>query len=178
MELPEVELHDITDRDYPHIRTEPEKSMLVGMLDWVREGVMLKSGGLTDQQASRRLVASDSTIVGIIKHLAFAEDIWFTERFANEGFPEPFGSAPFDEDPDWEFHSASDDGLEACLALYVASCARSRSITERFDLDDLGDHGRMPFTLRFALNHMVTETARHLGHIDILREQLDGGVGG
>ena len=172
-----MERHEITDRDHPHVRTEPEKDMLVALLDWVREGVVLKSAGLTDEQAGRRLVVSDSTIVGIIKHLAFAEDIWFTERFANEGYPEPFASAPFDDDPDWEFNSATSDGLEATVALYADSCARSRDVTVRFDLDDLGHHGRMPFTLRFALNHMITETARHLGHIDILREQIDGGVG-
>ena len=62
--------------------------------------------------------------------------------------------------------------------LYEAACARSRAIAAEHGLDDIGaDTGRREFTLRFALLHLVEETARHLGHLDILREHLDGTTG-
>lgn len=171
------ELHEISQRDYPRNRTVGEKESLTTMLDWAREGVMVKVAGLTDDQAGRRLVESDTTVAGIVKHLAYAEDIWFTHRFANSDMPEPFGSAPWDEDADWEFNSAPAEGLEACVDLYRAAVVRSRAVTDGADLDDLGHRGQEPYTLRYMLVHMIVETARHLGHLDILREQLDGGVG-
>ncbi len=172
-----TELHEISQRDYPLDRTADEKETLTTMLDWVREGVVVKVAGLTDEQAATRLVPSATTAVGIVKHLAYAEDIWFTQRFAGHPMPAPFADAPWDEDRDWEFSSAPGDGLDACLALYRAAIERSRAVTAAAGLDDLGHEGRVPYTMRYVLVHLIVETARHLGHLDILREQTDGGVG-
>lgn len=171
------QLHVISDRDYPLDRTAGEKETLTTMLDWVREGVRVKVVGLSDEAAARRLVESDTTAVGIVKHLAYAEDIWFTHRFADRPMPEPFAGAAWDDDPDWEFNSAPGDGLAACVELYEAACARSREVAAAAALEQEGHQGRVPYTLRYVLIHMIVETARHLGHLDILREQTDGGVG-
>ena len=100
--------------------------------------------------------------------------------------PEPWRSAPFDDDPDWELHSAVDDPPEALLAQYRESCDRSRAATAEVlaagGLDALSvAESRRPgegrFSLRWILLHLIEETARHNGHADLIRESIDGLTG-
>jgi hypothetical protein len=166
------------ERAYPDVDTADERTMLEGMLEWYREGVVRKFAGLSSADAGRSLVGSSTTMAGILKHLALVEDAWFTDRFAGLPNPEPWASAPFDDDPDWEFHSAPHEDVGQLLALYEAACARSRAAAEGHDLDERQRGERpTPFNLRFAYVHMIEETARHLGHLDVLRELTDGGTG-
>ncbi|MFI5045081.1 MAG: DUF664 domain-containing protein, partial [Acidimicrobiales bacterium] len=112
-------------------------------------------------------------------HLALDEDAWFTYRFADGGSPPPWDTAPLDVDDDWDFHSAKDDSVEEVLELYAAACDRSRAVTAAAtgDLDTPAAVEWADFTLRWVLVHMLEETARHMGHIDILRELIDGRTG-
>ena len=151
--------------------------MLEAMLDWYRDGVLAKVHGIDDHAAHRAVVRSGTTISGLVKHLASAEDDWLTHRFAGNAQPEPWASAPFDEDVDWEFHSATAEPLAASVALYGAACERSRAVCVGAELDQLSRAGDPRFSLRFALVHLIEETARHLGHLDILRELADDSVG-
>jgi uncharacterized damage-inducible protein DinB len=159
-----------------------ERTMLNAFLDYHRATLEWKVEGLRDEDAHRVAVPTSAlTLGGLVKHLALVEDSWFTDRFAGLGEPEPWASAPFDEDRDWELHSAADDTLDELLALYRAACERSRAvIASAASLDDLsastsreGEH----FTLRWILFHMIEETARHNGHADLLREAIDGETG-
>ncbi|MBX3287127.1 MAG: DUF664 domain-containing protein [Actinobacteria bacterium] len=121
---------------------------------------------------------SSTSIAGLVKHLALVEDSWFTHRFAGRAEPEPWASADWDADPDWEFHSAAEDPIDDLVDLYRAACDRSRAVATAAALDDLGvDRARAEFTLRFALVHLLEETARHLGHVDVLVELLTGTTG-
>lgn len=88
------------------------------------------------------------------------------------------GKRPFRSDPDREFHSANEQPLGDVVALYEASCTRSRAVTANLDMDHtaVDERGRT-ITLRFVLVHLVEETARHLGHLDVLRELADGKTG-
>jgi Protein of unknown function (DUF664) len=165
------------ERRFPAIHAADERTMLEGMLEWYREGVVGKFTGLSSPDAGRSLVSSSSTMAGILKHLALVEDSWFTERFTGQPIPEPWASAPFDDDPDWEFHSAPRDDVGDLVALYEAACARSRVAAAGHDLDEVHHGEPRPFTLRFAYVHMIEETARHLGHLDVLRELTDGATG-
>ncbi|MGZ4758076.1 MAG: mycothiol transferase, partial [Acidimicrobiales bacterium] len=122
------------------------------------------------------------TLAGLIKHLALVEDTWFVERMDGRPRPEPWLSAPFDDDPDWDFHSATDDTPDELLALYRAACDRSRAVVAGHDdlgalsvAQGRGDEGH--FSLRWILLHMIEETARHNGHADLLRESIDGLTG-
>jgi catechol 2,3-dioxygenase-like lactoylglutathione lyase family enzyme len=151
-----------------------ERSMLTGMLDWYREGIVVKVAGLSQELAVARVVRSETTIAGIVKHLAFVEDGWFTSSLAGRPDPEPYDP----DDPVWDFRTARDEPLADSIALYEAACARSRAVTAELDLDHVGaDTSRRVFTLRWVLLHMIEETARHLGQLDILRELADGTVG-
>jgi uncharacterized damage-inducible protein DinB len=168
----------LSERTFPPIRDADERTMLTSLLDWYRDGVIVKASGLTDVQAAQQLVGSSSTISGLVKHLAFVEDYWFDVMFAGNPERPPFDTVDWEADPDWEFRTAREDHIADLVAMYEQACARSRTTAAAFDLDRLGvDTSRYAFTLRFVLVHMLEETARHLGHLDILREQIDGGVG-
>ena len=166
------------ERAYPDIDAADERTMLEGMLEWYREGVLRKFAGLSSADVKRSFLGSSTTMAGILKHLALVEDSWFTERFAGLPTPDPWAGAPWDDDRDWEFHTAVDDDLGDLLALYEAACARSRAAAEGHHLDEmLRGERTTPFNLRFAYVHLIEETARHLGHLDVLRELTDGGTG-
>jgi hypothetical protein len=170
-------------------RTDPdlvadELTTLTQFLEFHRATVLEKVDGLTRDELNRRAVPTSAlTLAGLVKHLAFVEDDWFQVRLLGQPDPEPWASAPFADDPDWEFHSAHLDDPTDLVALYQAACERSRAAVARVggDLDALSvahdRHTGGPYSLRWILVHMVEETCRHNGHIDLLREAIDGSVG-
>ena len=166
-----------TPREYPADRTADERTTLLMMRAWYRQGMVTKVAGLSNEAARRRLVPSATAIVSVVKHLALVEDHWFTYHFAGLPEMEPWASAPFDQDPDWDYNSAFGDTLADTLTLYQAACDRSDVIIEHAELDQISVRPERVFTLRFVLVHMIEETARHLGQLDILRELLDGSTG-
>ena len=169
---------DTGERPFPPLRTADELEMLIGMLDWYRDAVIAKVDGIAPAVAAARPLGSATTIAGLVKHLALVEDSWLEDRFAGNPEPEPWRSAPWDDDRDWEFTSAPTEPFADSLALYRAAIERSRRTVAGRGLDDLAANaGDRPFTLRFVLVHLIEETARHLGHLDILRELLDGTTG-
>ena len=155
--------------------------MLIGLLDWYRDGVIAKATGMPQHLAVATPLRSPSSVAGLVKHLALVADSWFSIRFAGNPEMEDWAEADFDVDPDWEFHTAIDEPLELQIDRYRRACADSRAIIAAHDLDDMSaqSSGTPPehFNLRWAITHMLEETARHLGHLDILRELLDGGTG-
>jgi uncharacterized damage-inducible protein DinB len=116
----------------------------------------------------------------LLKHLALVEDSWIQERFLGLPEVEPWASAPWDQDRDWDFHSAADDDPEQLRDLYRAACERTRTAVAAASLDDLSRaprrDGHHP-SLRWILLHLLEETSRHNGHADLLREAIDGEVG-
>jgi hypothetical protein len=160
-----------------------ELTMLSQYMDFHRATFLSKVEGLTQQQLGTRSIAtSELTLAGLAKHLALNEDSWFGEVLTGTPLPEPWASAPFDEDPDWEFHTAPGDAPEDLVALYDAACARSRAhVAGVGDLDalsvELSRKEDQQFSLRWILLHMIEETARHNGHADLLREAIDGVTG-
>lgn len=168
-------------------RTDPdlqadERTSLVEFLDYHRATFQNRIDGLDHEQLNRRLAPSSLTLASLTKHLALVEDSWFHEDFLGVALPEPWSSAPFDEDRDWEMHSAVDDDPAYLASLYAAACERSRAIVAAAEsLDTLsariGEREGKAFSLRWILLHMIEETARHNGHADFLREAIDGVVG-
>jgi uncharacterized damage-inducible protein DinB len=153
-----------------------ERTMLDGWLDLHRELVARKCAGLSDEQALRSLVPSATTVFGLVKHLVWVERGWFEQHLAGtELTDKPYS----DEDPDGDFRPAPGETLAGVLQDYAETCARSRDIVASMSLDDVGRTPRRgrDVTVRWVLTHMIEETARHNGHLDILREQLDGTTG-
>jgi hypothetical protein len=151
-----------------------ERAMLESMLDFYRATVVNKVAGLTDSQAFTAAVPpSTLTPATVVKHLAGTERFWFSIDFADLDVTWPWT----DDDLHSNFRIEPGDTLAAIVTDYVEECARSRRAIADADLDDSARGEDMDFTLRFALLHMVEETARHCGHLDLLREVTDGAVG-
>jgi uncharacterized damage-inducible protein DinB len=120
------------------------------------------------------MVPSGTSLLGLVKHLAYVERWWFQEVWAGQPATYPFSET----DPDADWRIEPDETTEGVLGLYRGECARSREIVAAApSLDEVAHHPRRKLTRRWILVHMIEETARHNGHADILREQLDGATG-
>lgn len=170
---------DQSSRVEPVSRVRPtesgtERETLTSMLDYLRATVVNKVAGLSDAEAAMMSVTpSTLTPAGLVKHLTGAERFWFSIDFAAADLPFPW--------PDDNHHAGFDlepgDTLSGLVAAYEAECARSSEVVAAADLDDLAKAEGMNFNLRYALSHMIEETARHCGHLDFLREAIDGKTG-
>lgn len=159
-----------------------ELESLTSFLDFQRATIVRKVEGLDDAAAGRRAVPpSTLTLAGLVKHLSLVEESWFVRVFEGGELGEPWASAPFDTEPDWDFDSAADDSVADLISLYERACATSRDVVARAgSLDQMSvrqsrRHGAV--SLRWIMLHMIDETARHAGHADLLREATDGETG-
>lgn len=153
-----------------------ERAALEQHLDFCREAVVARIADLDDESASRQpLPATNFTVGGVVKHLAWAEDRWFVGKLMGLPLPEPWRSAPLADHPDWRFESGRDDSVTDVVTLYRGACQRSRDAAAGYDsLDAIAAEisGQARVTLRWLLLHMVEEAAWHLGHLDLLRDGL------
>ena len=155
-----------------------ERTQLATFLDYVRDTARAKCEGVSTQDArSAPLPGSPlMTLCGLISHLRWVEYSWFQVVFLGEEDAGPWT----EEDPDREMRIAVDAPLADLLADYEQQAARYRTLVAGHSLDDTA---RRPIRdgrhvdLRWILLHLIEETARHNGHIDILRELADGETG-
>ncbi|WP_280297803.1 DinB family protein [Nocardia neocaledoniensis] len=148
-----------------------ERALLENTLDRNREALVATLRGLSEQEARRRLVASLTTPISLVKHAAAAERIWFQRFWAGLDASECDGYSERDEGT---FAVADDETVAEVIAEYERAGQRSREIAARFALDDTIDiPGEGTVSMRWTLLAMIEEFARHAGHGDILREQID-----
>ena len=165
----------------PFAGTEIEH--LLGSLERLRATFAWKVRALDAAGLSYRFLSSSLSLGGLIKHLARAEDEIFTRKLGGEEVSEPWRSAPWSDDPEWDFNSAKQDSPEKLYALWTATINRSRASTARALSDGGLDHetsliwAGLNVTLRRLLFDLVEEYGRHTGHADLLREAVDGVVG-
>ncbi len=160
-----------------------EVEHLIASLERLRATFAWKARGLDAAGLSFRLPSSSLTVGRLLKHLSRAEDEMFTRKLWGEPVSEPWASAPWDDDPDWDFTSADADSPEELYAMWTATVTRSRaSVRRALELGGL-DHetaygwaGNV-MSLRRLLFDLVEEYGRHTGHADLLREAIDGVVG-
>jgi uncharacterized damage-inducible protein DinB len=149
-----------------------ERAMLLAYLQRQRDLIAWKVNGLPDDQARSVATPSGMTIHGIVRHLEKAERYWLLRWFAGQQGP----------DLDCIGESLDDDmrvpegiALADLLANYATETRRCDEVVAAHRLDDLEATG--PRTLRWILHHLIEETSRHLGHLDLLRELADGQTG-
>lgn len=148
-----------------------ERALIENMLDRNREALIETVRGLSEADARRRLVPSLTTPISLIKHAAGAERIWFQRFWAGLDEAECDGYSRRDEGT---FAVAEDESLADVIAEFERASRRSREIAAGFDLDDTKDNSREgKVSMRWTLLAMIEEFARHAGHGDILREQID-----
>lgn len=163
----------------PQLQPDDERTALLQRLDQYRAIVAAALVDVPWQQARARLLpATDMTIAGIVKHLAWAEDRWFEGRLLGSEMPAPWNQ-PGADDPDHSIRLAPSDTADGISALYASACERSRDAVARCDslshVAAVASFGVGPVNLRWMLVHMIDETARHAGHLDVLRDALTSG---
>jgi uncharacterized damage-inducible protein DinB len=154
----------------------PERELLAGYLDFYRTTLLHKCAGLTAEQlAERAAPPSNLSLLGLIRHLTKVERIWFRIHFAAEDPAEPVFAPELGKDADFELLDASRarSEYEGLIAEWALSdkAAEGRSLDEQFTFS-----GEVS-SLRMIYIHLIGEYARHCGHADLVREQLDGVTG-
>ncbi|MDG9673527.1 DinB family protein [Micromonospora sp. DH14] len=125
--------------------------------------------GLTEEQARRSLVPSRTTLLGLVKHAAFVEKVWFDEAVTCRSRAE-IGIPPT---PDDSFILDDGDTIATIQRAHREACEASRRATSTLGLDDLlRGNRRGPLPLRWVYLHVLRELAQHCGHAEILREQI------
>jgi uncharacterized damage-inducible protein DinB len=152
-----------------------ELDTAMAFLGFARESVLKKTEGLDDEQLRRVLVGSGTSILGLVRHLMVSEQWWFGYHLIGR----------YDDDPDektWDFEMAVPPGLTTAEIIQGYRDAISESDDILIGCNDPGALTARPVgetskSLRWVLAHLTSETARHAGHADILREQIDGVTG-
>ena len=157
-----------------------ERTQLVGWLDLQREIVRWKCDGLSDQDAHRlappELAADDRGRDRLAP--ALDREHWFRGAFLDGPGTGAAGRQPAGvEDDDFRVEGIP---LAKLLRRVRGQCARLRRVVADHSLDDVGQHARWRSgrsACGWMLHHMLEETARHAGHLDLIRELLDGEKG-
>jgi uncharacterized damage-inducible protein DinB len=155
-----------------------ERTQLTTFLDYARDTARAKCEGVSAENARKALLPGSPlmTMSGVINHLRWVEYYWFQVVFLGE---EDLGPGT-EEDPDREMRIAVDFPLTQLLDEYAEQSTRYRELVAGNDLDKQAQrtiHNGLRVDLRWILYHLIEETARHNGHLDILREILDGTTG-
>lgn len=150
-----------------------ERTMIEGLLAEQRSLVHWKLADAKDEDLLSVATSTGLTARGVLNHLTHVERWWWRDVFAGQdGLPYDWTA----EDPDGEFHLGPDKPIGQLLTEYAGECAASDAVLAGVvDLDQRGV--RKDVSARFVVLHLVEETARHLGHLDLLRELADGAVG-
>ena len=160
--------------------TQPAAShteVLVGYLDYFRSVVLAKVDGLPDDQLRGSVLPSGWSPLELVKHLTYVELRWLEWGFEGQPVDEPWA----DHDGDrWQVRA--DETASQLTEALARRGEVTAAIARRHDLDEAGAPGERwdgapPATLERCLLHLMQEYARHLGHLDIVRELLDGRTG-
>jgi uncharacterized damage-inducible protein DinB len=141
--------------------------MLLAFLQRQRDLVAWKCADLPDSQARAVATPTGLTVHGVVQHLAAVERLWVRGAFA--------GQVPPLEDWHATSQVAGDVSLVDLLEAYAEEARRCDEVIAAASLEDTC--GYAPATLRWVLHHLVEETARHVGHLDLLCELADGRTG-
>jgi hypothetical protein len=171
------------DDQVPDKRVDPpafadEKTTLVAFIDYHRQTLLLKCAALTPEQlVCRPSPPSTLCLLGLVRHLTEVEFGWLHARFAGEQDREIYGPG----DADLDVTGADEQSVAAAFERYAEFVARSQQIVADASLDaqTSAAHPRtgQHFSLRWILQHLLEEYARHNGHADLIRQAIDGAVG-
>jgi hypothetical protein len=163
-------------RTYPVFCGE-ERDQLESWLDFYRGTLLDKCDGLTaDQLKERPLATSKLSLLGMVRHMTFVEQTWFEVTFAGRDVVEYYKLA---DDRDSDFSDLDSASVEDVFNLFAVSVVVSREVAYGHALEEMAVKPRrgLDVDLRWIFIHMIEEYARHCGHVDILRELIDGATG-
>jgi len=158
---------------------DEQKAVLVDYLQAAREAVLWKLDSLGEHDVRRPLTPTGTNLLGLVKHLASNELGYFGDTFDRpHGVEMPWYDD--DADPNDDLWVPAAQTREEVVGLYRTAWAHAAGTFAALDLDAVGHvpwWGDEAVTLQRVLVHVTTETYRHAGHADILRESLDGQAG-
>ncbi len=155
--------------------TGDDRPILEGFLNWQRVTLLNICAGLTgDQLASRPIPASSLSLLGLVRHLAKVERIWFRQRAAGRPV-EPMYDPSLGKDADFDDGSAAE--ARADIERLQAEWRRADEAVAGMDFGETFDVDGEAFSLRMVYVHMIAEYSRHNGHADLLRQSIDGVTG-
>src|SRR5512133_4346301 len=165
-------------RDEPPRSVVDPKEILLQELSYYRATLLAKLDGLSPDQLTSSIVPSGWTPLGLLRHLVFVERRWMQWGFEAEQVSDPRG----DEDPNGTGWIVMPEDTVASLSARLATiAARTEAVAKSAELTDRGKLGGRfasdPPTLGWILAHLLQEYARHVGHLDVARELIDGSVG-
>jgi uncharacterized damage-inducible protein DinB len=159
----------------------PERTAAEALLEYLRETLLWKCAGLSAEQLKQRPIPPSSmSLLGLVRHMAEVERIWFRTRVAGEDVGPIFCS---DTNRDGDFDDVDAADAEADFATYQREVAAARAVLVARDLDDTFEltrrdgTGQVSIDVRALVLHMIEEYARHCGHADLIRECIDGATG-
>ncbi|WP_086665347.1 DinB family protein [Lentzea kentuckyensis] len=158
-------------RTWPANLATDESVLAWEFLDFLRRTAVLKVDGLTRDQAATAPIATSPklTALGVLKHLVAVERYWLCIAGAGLDLPSLWEGDP---DPSWDL--TAEDTPESLLQAYREEWTNAEALKQRKPGDSAADE---KFTVRWILAHVAQETARHVGHLDLLRELADGRTG-
>ncbi len=147
-------------------------------LDWVREEVVRGVLSLPAEEQRRARVPSGWTPIELLSHVLHMEQRWLVWGFLGEAVPEPWGDwtvdEPWDADAAGRWHVADVETAEELVVRLRRIGERTRAVLQEFPLDATASPGGRfaedPPTLEWICFHVLTEYARHAGHLDIVVE--------
>jgi uncharacterized damage-inducible protein DinB len=157
--------------------TSSERDVLLGHLAGQRRHVLTQLEGLSEEQLRRPVLPSGWSCLGLVRHLTLSDERYWFEVVVAGG---PLDFWPEGENSDWRVQP--DEPVDDVLTAYHSAIARSEEIVAARQLDDppeqpedwWADAGLHFPDLRSILVHVLVETAVHAGHLDAVRELLDG----
>ncbi|MCW2527624.1 MAG: hypothetical protein JWM76_2484 [Pseudonocardiales bacterium] len=156
--------------------TGSDRPMLEAYLAWQRATLLNICADLTaDQLAIRPLPSSNLSLLGLVRHMAKVERIWFRQRAA--AIDDLGGLYDPSLGKDYDFDHLDPAGAEAAFQRYGSECRQADDAVAGLSFDHTFEVHGEPFSLRMTYVHMVGEYARHNGHADLLREAIDGTTG-
>ncbi|MGW4445242.1 DinB family protein [Streptomyces sp. NPDC004682] len=161
--------------------TWEERAQLTTFLDYARDTARAKCEGVSEEDARKAPLPGSPlmTLCGLISHLRWVEYYWVQVMFLGEELQGPLAGAT-EDDPDPEMRTAVDVPLARLLAEYEEQSDRYRRVVSEYELDakakrPIGDGRHVD--LRWVILHLIEETSRHNGHLDVVRELVDGRTG-
>jgi uncharacterized damage-inducible protein DinB len=160
--------------DPPYVADERRR--LDSWLDFHRATLLSKCAGLTGEQLAQRPVATSTlSLLGLVRHMAANERIWFRIRFAGEDVDGLYESPGYPDGA--EFDLIDSARAETDFQIYLDELEESRRVTQGRSLDETFGDETVTVDLRWLYAHMIGEYARHNGHADLIRELVDGVTG-
>jgi uncharacterized damage-inducible protein DinB len=165
-------------RDEPPKSLEDPREILLQQLSYYRATLLSKLDGLSEDQLTTSILPSGWSPLGLLKHLVFVERRWMQWGFEAENVPDPWG----DHDPNSDGWLLERDDTRHVLTERLGQIAtRTETVVSRAELTERarlgGRFSTDPPTLGWILTHLLQEYARHVGHLDVVRELMDGSVG-